>query len=159
MNVFKRGTLEIVAGKYTDKVVLVIVTVFGFWVSIESSKIDLHRFVKFLSVGIPLVFVPIWFLFSILCWRFAYKVQFDEESGEVTFYMYRRKDITIRIHSINKIVMGVTVNFHFDGKVVNYHGYDDSRLMEYIHNNNYAIPVEYNKLGEFFSGRKRQDKR
>ena len=158
MTVFKRSGGEVLAGRYIDKAMLIFVLVFALFESFQSSTIDFHRFFKFtLYLGIP-CFILIWLIATIGFWKFAYKIKFDEESGEVTFYMYRSKDRTIRIQSINKILMGVAINFHFDGNVVRFHGYDVPGLMEYIDDNEYLVPVEYNRLGEFFSGRKRQDR-
>ena len=152
MHVFKKNVFEIFIGKYSDKFIIIFFIIIFLVETFNNLQLNCPK--TTLYVGIP-ISIFIWILAEIIYRKFAYKIIFDSRSGEAIFCMFREKEvIKTRIYNIKEIYMGAYMNFHFDGKVIKYKGYDDLKLMEFIDKSN--IPVKYNKIGRLLTGRDKE---
>lgn len=104
------------------------------------------------------IFITLPIMFALLCItdlllrKYAYKICFDLNKSVAIFYMIfpliRKKIITVNIEDIEKITLGISVIFSFDGKKVRYSGVNNEELVRLLKE---LKPVTWNHLGRFFN--------
>lgn len=101
-------------------------------------------------ITLPMTFILIC-LSDLLLRRHAYKICFDLNKSETTFFMIfpiiKKKTITVNIEDIEKIILGISVTFLIAGGKVRYSGVKNEELIQFLKE---LKPVTSNYLGRFF---------
>ncbi|GJQ59634.1 MAG: hypothetical protein D8M57_06650 [Candidatus Scalindua sp. AMX11] len=102
-------------------------------------------------IALPMMFT-LWCVADLLLGQYAYKICFDLNKSQVTFFMIfpliRKKIIPVNIEDIEKITLGISVIFLFHGKKVRYSGVNNEELVRFLKE---LKPVTWTYLGRFFA--------
>jgi hypothetical protein len=86
-------------------------------------------------------------LMEIVFWRFAYRISFDQESGEVTLFLYRsKKPLTANIRSINRIHINFYIAFSFERRKVFYNEVVNKELVAFLEAK-LQVPITWGRFG------------
>lgn len=82
--------------------------------------------------------------------KFAYKIIIDLEKNEISFYLFRKKDvITTKISDIKEVYINLYMNFIFCGQKIKYYEATNNNLIKIMQK---FAPVSWGKLGKVFHG-------
>ena len=83
---------------------------------------------------------------SVFFSKFAYKISFDFNKKEVSFYMFRKKGtVTLSIKDIEKVNLNVYITFYANNRIIKYNEVVNKELVKLIEK---FMPVNWGTLGK-----------
>lgn len=129
VHIVSRPKVEIFIGKYNAHFLLVIWLIVFVFETFGGFQIN---FPRVSLVGILPMFGVLVLCTYLFFFKFAYKVAFDFNKQELTFDMFKKPPVKIRIEDIEKIVISLYVIFYYDGNTIYFKGSDNKRFMELV---------------------------